>query len=224
MIHAAIIVAKAPETYGFSVTPEEVLVSDGVPIEGAVDLRLISECAGAEVEEIQRLNPQLRRLATPAHRTFDLRVPVGSGDAILDCLERTPPESRVSFRTHVVSRGETLAALSRRYGTPARAIADANGIRSLKRLPRGMELIIPISPRTVLTAAGPASETAASPSKRTASLSTAVRYRVRPGDTLSSIASKYRTTVQDLKAWNRGIRGTSIAAGHTLTVYTRKAN
>jgi membrane-bound lytic murein transglycosylase D len=224
MIHAAIIVAKAPETYGFSVTPEEALASDGVPIAGAVDLRLIAECAGAEVEEIQRLNPQLRRLATPAHRTFDLRVPVGSGDTILECLERTPPESRVSFRTHVVSRGETLAALSRRYGTPARAIADANGIRSLKRLRRGMELIIPIAPRDVLTAAGPTPSDASASSKRTASLSPTVRvsYRVRPGDTLSRIASRYRTTVQDLKAWNRSIRGTSIAAGDMLTVYTRK--
>jgi membrane-bound lytic murein transglycosylase D len=226
MIHAAIIVAKAPEAYGFSITPEEALASDGVPIEGAVDLRLIAECAGAEVEAIQRLNPQLRRLATPAHRTFDLRVPVGSGDAILACLERTPPASRVSFRTHVVRRGETLAGLSRRYGTPARAIADANGIRSSRRLARGTELIIPITPRTVLTAsASAAPDTSSTSPKRTASLSAAVRvsYRVRPGDTLSSIASKYRTTVQDLKSWNR-IRGTSIAAGHLLTVYTRKAN
>src|SRR5262249_2946378 len=82
MIHAAIIGAKAPETYGFSVTPEPVLSSESVPIEGAVDLRLIAECASAEVEEIQRLNPQLRRLATPAHRTFDLQVPEGSGEGI----------------------------------------------------------------------------------------------------------------------------------------------
>ena len=226
MIHAAIIVAKAPETYGFSITPEEVLASEGVPIEGAVDLRLIAECAGAEVEEIQRLNPQLRRLATPAHRTFDLRVPVGSGETILDCLERTPAQSRVSFRTHVVSRGETLASLSRRYGTPARAIADANGIRSVKRLARGMELIIPVAPRGVMTASAlTGSDSAAAPAKRTtAGLSASVRvsYRVRPGDTLSSIATKYRISVQDLKAWNRSIRGTRIAAGHTLTVYTRK--
>ena len=47
-----------------------------------------------------------------------------------------------------------------------------------------------------------------------------IRYRVRPGDTLTAIASRYGTTVQRLKSWNN-LRGTRIAAGNTLTVYTR---
>jgi membrane-bound lytic murein transglycosylase D len=46
-----------------------------------------------------------------------------------------------------------------------------------------------------------------------------VRYRIRPGDTLSSIAEEHGTTVQKLKAWN-GIKGTRITAGAVLRIYT----
>jgi membrane-bound lytic murein transglycosylase D len=46
-----------------------------------------------------------------------------------------------------------------------------------------------------------------------------VRYRIRPGDTLGSIAAHYGTTVRDLQAWN-GLHGTRIAAGGVLTIYT----
>src|SRR5262245_20018327 len=38
MIHAAILVAKAPEKYGFEVTPEPLLTFDSVPVKDAVDL------------------------------------------------------------------------------------------------------------------------------------------------------------------------------------------
>ncbi len=77
LIHAAIVIAKAPERYGFTVTPDEAPDFERVPIEGAFDLRVIAECAGEPVEEIRALNPELRRLATPADRTFALRVPAG---------------------------------------------------------------------------------------------------------------------------------------------------
>ncbi|HSD67130.1 MAG TPA: lytic transglycosylase domain-containing protein, partial [Vicinamibacteria bacterium] len=74
LIHAAIVLAKAPERYGFTVTPDEPPDFERVPIEGAIDLRVIAECAGEPVEEVRALNPELRRLATPADRIFPLRV------------------------------------------------------------------------------------------------------------------------------------------------------
>src|SRR5512136_677291 len=77
LIHAAIVLAKSPERYGFTITPETQPEFERVAIEGAYDLRVIAECAGEPVEEIRALNPELRRLATPADRAFALRVPAG---------------------------------------------------------------------------------------------------------------------------------------------------
>jgi membrane-bound lytic murein transglycosylase D len=44
-------------------------------------------------------------------------------------------------------------------------------------------------------------------------------YRVKPGDTLASIARVFKTTVASLKKWN-SLRGNSIRAGERLTIFT----
>ena len=45
-----------------------------------------------------------------------------------------------------------------------------------------------------------------------------VRYRVRRGDTLETIAEQFSVGVIDLKRWN-GMRGTKVSRGMTLRVY-----
>jgi membrane-bound lytic murein transglycosylase D len=46
-------------------------------------------------------------------------------------------------------------------------------------------------------------------------------HKIRPGETLSTIASKYRVSMDDLRGWN-GISGSTIIAGNTLVVYMRQ--
>jgi len=209
LIHAAIVLAKAPERYGFTVTPEERAAFERVAIEGAFDLRVLAECAGEPVEAIRELNPELRRLATPADRTFSLRVPVGRGETVAGCVASLPPEKRAHFRKHVVRRGQTLSGIARANGVSAREVAEANGLPAGRRLRPGTELIIPIPAKSRVSEARRAS----SPEPPDG----AVRYRIRPGDTLASIAAQHGTTVRELQAWN-GLRGTRIAAGDVLTI------
>ena len=56
---------------------------------------------------------------------------------------------------------------------------------------------------------------------RIAGTGNVVKYRVRQGDVLGSIASRYHVTVQQLRAWN-GISGSKIRIGQTLLIYTGK--
>lgn len=220
MIHAAILVAKAPEKYGFEVTPEPALTYESVPVQGAVDLRVIAECAGTGLDDMQMLNPELRRLATPANRTFDVKVPPGRGPGVRTCLDKLPADKRVTFRTHTVARGQTLASVARQYGAKVSDIASANAIDAgrARRLARGTELIIPIPRASV-----PPPRRAASAAPEVADLTSGrmrIQYRVKPGDTLHAIAARYRTTVQELMSWNN-LSGSLLAAGNLLTVYTR---
>jgi membrane-bound lytic murein transglycosylase D len=227
MIHAAIVVAKAPEKYGFDVQPEPVLDADSVRVDGAVDLRVVAECSGTSLDRVRLLNPALRRLATPAHRSFDVRVPKGAASATSACLHAIPPERRVAFRAHVVSRGQTLASIARRYGTRATEIAQANGLSARARLARGQELIIPVGPgaervASRVAAAEPVAGTQVAEKVEENKDDGRVRinYKVKAGDTLSAIARSFKTTIAALRSWNRGLRGTQIAAGGTLTIYT----
>jgi membrane-bound lytic murein transglycosylase D len=217
LIHAAIIVAKAPSRYGFDVVPEPALQVEKVPVAGAVDLRVIAECAGTSLDQVQRLNPSLRRLTTPANRTFEVSVPEGGGEALSSCLGALPPDRRVRFRTHVVARGDTLSRIAWRYGTRADDVAAANGISVRKVLPIGTRLIIPASATKHATT----KVRQARASHAQVPGSATIRYRVQPGDTLGAIASLYGTTVRKLQSWN-GLSGTRLLAGDTLTIYTAR--
>ncbi len=210
-VHAAILVGRSPERYGFTYTPEPLPAFDTVDVEGAYELRFIAECAGSEFDTVRRLNPELRRMLTPAGRGYSVKVPAGTAGLVQGCLASAPAHRRAQLRTHVVSRGQTLGSIARRYGTSAREIAAANGISTRKRLTAGMDLVVPVGakPRAV-----PASRRAAS----SGSDVRAVRYRIKPGDTLSSIAEQYGVSVARIKDWNN-LRSTRIAAGRTLTLY-----
>ena len=48
-------------------------------------------------------------------------------------------------------------------------------------------------------------------------------YLVKEGDTLTSIARLFRTTVAALQNWN-GMEGNRLLAGAQLTIYTARAN
>ena len=146
-IQAAILVAGAPERYGFEIDSAEPLPVDTVEVDGPFALREVARCTGLDLATLQELNPALVRRATPAHRTFDLRVPQGSAEDVAACLESVP-----QVKTHVVrGRGVTLAIVARKYGTRVSDLARVNGLaaRSRLKLARGAELIIPA--RTVLT-------------------------------------------------------------------------
>jgi membrane-bound lytic murein transglycosylase D len=166
---------------------------------------------GEPVETIRELNPELRRLATPADRSYDLRVPPGRGDRLRQCLADQPAERRLAYRKHVVKRGQTLTSIARANGVSAQAIAEANFLTAQRRLRPGTELVIPV----------PAGKAAVVPARRAASRGAPnagyQTYRIQPGDTLSSIAADHGVTVRQLQAWN-GLAGTRITAGARLRV------
>lgn len=213
LIHAAIVIAKAPERYGFVAVPEALPAWEAVAIAGAHDLRVVAECAGEPVETLRQLNPELRRLATPAGRSYELRVPPGRGEMLRQCLAELPADKQIAYRKHVVRRGQTLASIGRANGVSAQAIAEANLLAPRSRLRVGTELVIPVP-------AGKAAVVAARrEAGRAARDGDPVRYRIKPGDTLSAIAAEHGTSVRKLQEWN-GLSGSRITAGALLTIYT----
>ena len=93
-----------------------------VPVEGAIDLRVIAECVETPVDDIQAPEP---RAAPPGDaRQPHLRRPGPGGQAArrsARCLQTLPAEKRVRFRTHVVGRGQTLATHRQAATASARA-------------------------------------------------------------------------------------------------------
>ena len=239
MILAAIVIAKNPAQYGFDFAPEAPLSYEKVTIEDPIDLRHVAEWTGAPIDDIQALNPELRRWTTPVRTPkYDLKVPVGTGDALRARLTETSPESLTALQWYTVKRGETLLTISRKLTVKQADLAEANFISAKSRVTTGQQLIVPREPTTLLAARAdvPAPNPqmavgrSAVPAKASLASSTNTRlepqklvYRVKSGDTLSSIARLYNTTVASLKSWNtHTIVGTQIHVGDRLTILTTR--
>lgn len=242
MILAAIVIAKNPTQYGFNVEPQMPLVYEKVQVSDPIDLRLVAEWTNAPIDVIEGLNPELRRWTTPVRSPqYELKLPVGTGDAFRTRLAETPADGLNAFQWHSVKRGETLLSISRKLKVRQADLAEANSLTMRSRVQVGQQLIIPRAPTTLLAARpeNPAPETVLAESRpvvsQKAMLAAApaeplepqrIVHRVKRGDTLFSIAKLYNTTVASLKSWNtRTIRGNRINIGDRLTIFAaRTAN
>src|SRR5205085_4820256 len=91
MILAAIVIARNPAQYGFAFEPDAPSIFEAVTLTRPVDLRRIAEWAGTTIDEIQALNPELRRWTTPVKDAqYDLKVPIGTAGAVTARLHDAP--------------------------------------------------------------------------------------------------------------------------------------
>ncbi len=204
LIHAAIVIAKSPESYGIDLLPEELTASERIRVAGSYPISTVARCANAEPAEIRRLNPALRRGMTP-NSAFDLDVPHGSGAQVTECLAG---EKTMDYSRHVVRKRDTLSVIANMFGVPSAEIAKANGLTVRSVLKPGTELAIPRIQHPVQTAAS---------AKAPAEVSPGVSYRIRSGDTLSSVAARHSTTVEAIIALN-GLRSSRLSIGQVLRV------
>jgi membrane-bound lytic murein transglycosylase D len=232
LILAAIVVAKNPVQYGFEVSPATPLDYERVTVPRAIDLRRVAEWTGQTIDDIQALNPELRRWTTPlATSNYEIKVPKGTADVFQKRLAAAAPDELASLKWHTVRRGESITTIARKLNVSRTDLADANHLSIRTPLRAGQELVIPRAPNGLLASnPSPAPEAVASRSIGGTGSVVASRheapatlmYKVKRGDTLASIARLFDTTVAKLRSWNR-IDGSHIAPGDRLKILTSTA-
>ena len=233
LILAAMIVGRNPAQYGFELAAADPVAYDKVPVNRAIDLRRVAEWTGSSVDEIQSLNPELRRWTTPIkYPDYELKVPAGTGEQFRAQLASARADDLNSLNWHTVRKGESLATIARKLRVSKSELAAANSLSAKARVRAGQELVIPRAPTTLLAtrtdrrappvlASHPVSGTATVPDAiRASSRNPTTYYRVKRGDTLFSIARLFNTTVDKIKSWNR-LRGNAISAGKRLLIRKR---
>jgi membrane-bound lytic murein transglycosylase D len=229
MILAAVIIAKNPTKYGFEVPPAGIPATEIVEVPAAIDLRRVAEWASVSVEDIQRLNPELRRWTTPIRGdAYALTVPAGTAETIRGELGTATPNTLNALQWHVVKRGETLTTIARKLRVNRTDLAEANYLRASSPVQAGQKLLIPRMPSAALLARAAAgapmqlAENDAVPAVFEAPTTVeTVVHRVRRGDTLFGIARKYQTTIEHLKTLNR-LSGSVLRVGARLVVSTAR--
>ncbi|WP_242346368.1 lytic transglycosylase domain-containing protein [Anaeromyxobacter terrae] len=228
---AAAIISKHPQAFGF--TDEEIEKQawteyDEVKIPSATLLSVVAKAAGVEERELIDLNPELRRSCTPP-RPYAIKIPKAHAETFAANWPAMQPRLRLTFAGHVVRRGDTLSSISHRYGVPMQGILEMNGLKHVKKLRVGQELMIPKPVGSAV--ASSEREPAIERTSARAHARSAVRvpaagharttHRVRAGDTLWSISQQLGVDLSELCRWN-GIRnpnGHKLLVGAKLVVY-----
>jgi len=204
---ATLVILEDPAAYGMTLPePLPPIEWTAVPINRPVQLKQLDAALGLTEGTLHGLNPELRHRATPK-RTYDLKVPTATSgriaEAVAGLAEWSPPQAQ--YVTHRVRRGETLSGIASRYRTSVRSIMRTNRIRSANRIWPGQRLKIPVRGGGSSSSPGPGFNAAEG------------THTVQRGESLYSIARRYRTTVARLKADN-GLSSDVILPGQKLKV------
>jgi membrane-bound lytic murein transglycosylase D len=196
IIIALALVAKDPSLYGVQVAPEKPAPVDVIHPAHAIDLRLVADATGADLDDLRGLNPEMLRSVTPNDPNFELNLPAGYGEKFTNVISQVPADKWTSWRLHTVEQGETMADIARHYHVTVAGIEAANHLEAHAVVPAGFMLNVPAAPPAVRL----------------------VHYRVVRGDTLEGIAERFDVSVSQLKRWNN-IHGASVPRGSRLKIY-----
>lgn len=198
-LYAVLHIAKNPARYGFEdLHYQAPLAFDEVALPSSTDLDIVARLCDVSYEEIQKLNPELKRWCTPPQVAgYKLRIPAGKRTGFLQAYADMPADRRANYRHYRVRSGDTLGALALRYGIETRDIMTMNRITNPRALRAGTDLVLPLRPDYSRAPLAFLDEEGGRSGSRT--------YKVGKGDSLWRIARRFGVSTGQLAAWN-GLR------------------
>lgn len=179
-----------------------------------IDLKLAAQFAGMSVDEFVALNPAHNRPVIAASRNNQIKLPADRVEHFARAVERHDHENKplASWQPYTLKAGETLDNVARRGNVSTSELLHANGLAAGRKLLPGTQVIAPQGPvkdeRLVEAFQGPKLyEQVTVP---------AVYHRVGKRETVASVAATYSVGVEQLRAWNGGVK--KVATGASLLV------
>ncbi|WP_448519340.1 LysM peptidoglycan-binding domain-containing protein [Rhodoflexus sp.] len=114
-------------------------------------------------------------------------------------LEAQNPSKKTKY---TVKRGDTVTGIARKFGMKPQEVLTLNNIKNPNSIREGQEIIVIDNQQLAAAPAVPVVAAAAAPAKST-TVETVRYHAVTQGETLSSIARNYNTTVANLMQWNK---------------------
>ncbi len=146
------------------------------------------------------------RLLIPTARVPLDRYTLSASNRLLARQHTAPARAAGARFEHRVQSGETLWEIAQRYGVSSAQVARWNAMAQGDLLPAGATLVVWRKGNE------------AAPSVAGSGVFRKVGYRIKPGDSLSSIAARFNVSVRDLVKWNTLRADTVLHPGRTLRV------
>lgn len=211
---AAKLIAKNPDKYGFEgIDYMPPIEFDHVSVDQPVNLRLMAEKMNINYEDFKALNPKFKGEIAPLEddNSLGLRIPPGSYEIAMNAAKESFSDKveyiadQDEIQPYKVRRGDNFATIARKFRTSVAYLRDINDFPRKKKLRAGQKIFVP--DRTPLKDKRP--ELVASSGRV---------YIVQPGDSLASIAEKYKVKVADLRKANNLSRKKRLKSGSKLVL------
>ncbi|MDV7714565.1 LysM peptidoglycan-binding domain-containing protein [Oenococcus oeni] len=171
-------------------------------------LTSIAKAYGTTVSAIATAN----NISNPDYIYVGEVLTIGSSTSTSTSTSSTSSSSTSSSsKSYTVASGDTLTSIAKAYGTTVSAIATANNISNPDYIYVGEVLTIGSSTST-------STSTSTSSTSSSSTSSSSKSYTVASGDTLTSIAKAYGTTVSAIATANNISNPDYIYVGEVLTI------
>ncbi len=162
-------------------------------------LRRLSKTIDLPLNTLKKLNRHLKYdFVPPYKRDYEVYIPYVK---LNDFKQKYKRDSvRNIYKVHVVSNGDNLSYIGRKYGVPYRVIMDFNNLKHT-RLKLNQKLVVPIESNS-----------------KVKKIHTKRYYEVKKGDTLESISKAFKVSIKDLKQQNK-LSSSLIRVGERLKLH-----
>jgi membrane-bound lytic murein transglycosylase D len=162
-----------------------------------IDVQLAAKLADMSVDQFIALNPGFSRPLIRASVTPRIVLPADKVDTFHENLQKLDEQSLVSWKPYYPKKGETLESIAKKHGMTLSHLKEVNGISPRSRNMPSL-LVVPATSRSAVSM-GKLPIMYAPPIPITYRK---IYHTVKPGETLASIAKRYRVPLDDMKNWN----------------------
>ena len=174
-----------------------------VEVGSQIDLAQAASLADISLNDLYKLNAGFNRWATDPKGPHRLLVPVAKADGFRQALGGLDVDSRISWERYKVKSGDSLLAIAKHFNTTVEVLKDQNNIRG-SMIRQGQMMLIPKASQPVTQYVHSENQRIKRTQARSKGKSGTrkVRYSVKAGDSLWSIARTYKVKVSQLAKWN----------------------
>jgi membrane-bound lytic murein transglycosylase D len=178
-----------------------------------IDVQLAAKLAEMPVEEFIALNPAFSRPVIRASMTPRIVLPADKVDVFHENLAKLDEKSLVSWQTYYPKKGDTFESIAKKHRMTVAQLREVNGINPRNKVLPTM-VVVPVE--------GSTARIEKMPIMYAPPIPVSIRrvfHTVKPGETLPSIAQRYKVAADDITRWNP--RVTKATPGQKLMLEVR---
>jgi membrane-bound lytic murein transglycosylase D len=208
-------ILKNSKQYGVSLpTSDESRALARVRLSNPVELDQLADMAGISVSKLKTFNAGVKGstlgesgpqyVMVPQKHADQLRESLASGEIAAVQPTLVAETTTLASRSYKVRSGDTISGIASRLGVTTKDLQQWNNLRGAN-LKVGQNLTVG----------------AGSSASRLANNSDSITYRVRKGDSLSSIAKRHGVNIRDVMRWNSDTD--NLQPGDQLTLFVKNS-